>query len=159
DQQVIDFLADDVTDLLQKLDGHTVNVLGVEQVLKTTEVSVEYLRPDWRSQLLSVITHPTILPILMTLGMLGLIYELLNPGFVLPGVVGAICLLLALYAAQVLPVDYAGVGLILVGIGFMVAEAFLPSFGALGIGGVVAFVIGTVILIDTDIEGFAVSLP
>ena len=95
----------------------------------------------------------------MTLGMFGLIYEMLNPGFVLPGVLGGICILLALYAAQVLPINYAGLALILLGILFMVGEAFAPSFGALGIGGVISFVIGSIILIDTDYEGFGVSIP
>ncbi len=156
---VIDLIASDIGELLRKLHGTTVNVLGTDRELDTQGVAVVAIEPDWRSRLLSVITDPNILPILMTLGMFGLLYELLNPGFVLPGVLGAICLLLALYAAQVLPVSYAGMGLILVGVAFMVAEAFMPSFGALGIGGVVAFVIGSVILIDTDVEGYRVSLP
>jgi membrane-bound serine protease (ClpP class) len=95
----------------------------------------------------------------MLLGIYGLFFELWNPGYVLPGVVGGICLLLALYAFQVLPISYAGLGLILLGIAFMVAEAFLPSFGALGIGGVVAFVVGSIILMDTDVEGYAVAWP
>ena len=156
---VIDLIASNIEELLQKIDGKTLNILGRERMVSTENTSVDYLRPDWRSRMLSVITDPNILPILMTLGMLGLIYEMLNPGFVLPGVIGAICLLLALYAAQVLPVNYAGVALILLGVAFMVGEAFAPSFGALGIGGVIAFVIGSVILIDTDIEGYGVSLP
>jgi membrane-bound serine protease (ClpP class) len=95
----------------------------------------------------------------MLLGIYGLFFELWNPGYVLPGVVGGICLLLALYAFQVLPISYAGLGLILLGIAFMVAEAFLPSFGALGIGGVVAFVVGSIILMDTDVEGYTIAWP
>ena len=91
--------------------------------------------------------------------MFGLIYEMLNPGFVFPGVLGGICILLALYAAQVLPINYAGLALILLGILFMIGEAFVPSFGALGIGGVIAFVIGSIILIDTDYEGYGISIP
>ena len=156
---VIDLIASNIDELLQSINGKTLNILGRERTVSTENISVEYLSPDWRSRMLSVITDPNILPILMTLGMLGLIYEMLNPGFVLPGVIGAICLLLALYAAQVLPVNYAGVALILLGVAFMVGEAFAPSFGALGIGGVIAFVIGSVILIDTDLEGYGVSLP
>jgi membrane-bound serine protease (ClpP class) len=136
-----------------------VNVLGQDRVLDTKNAEVVAVEPDWRNRLLSVITDPNILPILMTLGMLGLLYELINPGFILPGVLGGICLILALYASQVLPVNYAGVALILLGIAFMVGEAFAPSFGALGIGGVVAFVIGSIILIDTEAPGFGVSIP
>ncbi len=117
------------------------------------------LTPDWRSKFLSVITDPNIAYILMLLGIYGIFFELWNPGFVLPGVVGGICLLLALYAFQVLPINYAGLALILLGIAFMVAEVFVPSFGALGIGGVVAFVVGSVILLDTDVPGYSVALP
>ncbi len=158
-QGVVDLIATNVRDLLAKIDGRKVTVLGQEMTLATKSVEVVEFKPDWRSRLLSVITDPNILPILMTLGMFGLIYEMLNPGFVLPGVLGAICLLLALYAAQVLPVNYAGLALIALGIAFMVGEAFVPSFGALGIGGVIAFVIGSIILIDTEMEGYGVSLP
>jgi len=156
---VIDLIANDLDDLLAKIDGRTVNVMGNDRVLDTADVDVVTVDPDWRNRLLSVITDPNILPILMTLGMLGLLYELINPGFVLPGVLGAICLVLALYASQVLPVNYAGVALILLGIAFMVGEAFAPSFGALGIGGVIAFIIGSIILIDTEAPGFGVSIP
>jgi membrane-bound serine protease (ClpP class) len=158
-EHVVDLMADNVDDLLAKLDGRAVKVLGHSRVLNTKSVRVEQVEPDWRSRLLSVITDPNILPILMTLGVFGLLYEMLNPGYVLPGVLGGICLLLALYATQVLPVNYAGLALIALGIAFMVAEAFVPSFGALGIGGVVAFVIGSIILVETDAKGFGVSIP
>jgi len=118
------------------------------------------LEPDWRSRLLAVIANPSVALILMMLGMYGLIFEMLNPGFVLPGVIGGICLLLALYAFQLLPINYAGLGLILLGMAFIVAEAFLPSFGALGIGGVIALAIGAVILIEpTAGAEFSVPLP
>lgn len=156
---VVDLIAKDASELLEKLHDYPVNILGQERKLATKSVSIHSIEPDWRSKLLSVITDPNILPILMTLGMLGLIYEMLNPGFVLPGVLGGICLLLALYAAQVLPINYAGLALILLGILFMVGEAFVPSFGALGMGGVIAFVIGSIILVDTDLPGFGVSIP
>lgn len=156
---VIDVIANNIIDLLEKLNDHSINILGQERKLATETASIQYIEPDWRNKLLSVITDPNILPILMTLGMFGLIYEMLNPGFVLPGVLGGICILLALYAAQVLPINYAGLALILLGILFMVGEAFAPSFGALGIGGAVAFVIGSIILIDTDYEGYGVSIP
>ncbi len=157
--KVADLIAKDVDELLGKVDGRTVNVLGQARTLKTAGLAVERLEPDWRSKLLAVITDPNIAYILMLLGIYGLFFELWNPGYVLPGVIGAICLLLALYAFQVLPISYTGVGLILLGIAFMVAEAFMPSFGALGIGGVIAFAVGSVILMDTDVEGYTVAWP
>lgn len=158
-QNVVDLIATNIDDLLAKLDGREVNVLGVARTLETLNLTLNEVEPDWRSRLLSVITDPNILPILMTLGVFGLLYEMLNPGFVLPGVLGGICLLLALYAAQVLPVNYAGIALIVLGIAFMIGEAFMPSFGVLGIGGAIAFVIGSIIFIDTDAEGFGISIP
>ena len=147
---VIDLLARDVKDLLAKLDGRKVTVQGVERVLATKDAEVLALEPDWRSRLLAVIANPSVALILMMLGIYGIIFEMMNPGFVLPGVIGGICLLLALYAFQLLPINYAGLGLILLGIVFIVAEAFLPSFGALGIGGVIALAIGAVILIEPN---------
>jgi len=156
-QKVIEVVATDVADLLKQLDGRKVTVAGVERALHTANAGTEVLEPDWRSQLLAVITDPSIAYILMLMGFYGLFFEFANPGFILPGVAGAICLLLALFAFQVLPVNYAGLGLILLGIAFMVGEAFMPSFGALGIGGVVAFVIGSIMLIDTDVPGYGPS--
>ena len=156
-QRVADLIAADVTDLLAKIDGRKVNVLGETRTLKTAGLSVEHIAPDWRSRLLAVITDPNIAYILMMLGMYGLFFELWNPGYVLPGVIGGICLLLALFAFQVLPVSFAGLALIILGVSFMVAEVFVSSFGALGIGGVIAFTIGSVILFDTDMPGFGVS--
>jgi membrane-bound serine protease (ClpP class) len=156
-KNVADFIAADLTALLAKVDGRKVNVNGKSVVLKTAGLEVTTIEPDWRNRLLSVITDPNVAYILMLLGVYGLFFELWNPGFVIPGVLGAICLLLALYAFHVLPVNFAGIGLILLGIAFMVAEAFAPSFGALGIGGVVAFVIGSIILYDTDVEGYQVA--
>jgi membrane-bound serine protease (ClpP class) len=123
------------------------------------DLELVYIEPDWRNELLAVITNPNIAYILMLLGIYGLFFELSNPGFVLPGVIGAICLLMALYAMQVLPVNYAGLGLIILGIAFMVAEVFAPSFGALGIGGVISFVIGSIILFDTDGSNIQVAIP
>lgn len=158
-QGVIDLVATNLQELLGVVDGRKVNVQGLDRTLHTKGVFVETIEPDWRSRLLSVITNPNIAYILMLLGIYGLFFELANPGYVLPGVVGAICLLLALYAFQVLPVNYAGLALILIGIAFMVAELFVSSFGALGIGGVIAFVIGSVILFDTGVNGYTVSIP
>lgn len=156
---VADLVAADVSDLLSKLDGRRVAIDGRAITLSTSAMRVESFEPDWRSRLLSVITDPNIAYILLLLGVYGLFFEMWNPGYVLPGVMGGICLLLALYAFQVLPISYAGLGLILLGIAFMVGEAFLPSFGALGIGGVIAFVVGSIILMDTDVEGYTVAWP
>ncbi len=156
---VIDLIAMDLNQLLQALNGREVKVQGLTRKLTTANASVEFIEADWRSRLLGVITNPTIAYLLLLLGAYGLFFELMSPGYVLPGVIGAICLLLALYAFQLLPVNYAGLALIAVGIGFMVAELFASGFGALGIGGVIAFVIGSVILFDPDISGYAPSLP
>jgi membrane-bound serine protease (ClpP class) len=158
-QHVIDLMADDLPKLLAAVEGRTVQVQGLARTIHVKGEPIETLEPDWRSRLLSVITDPNVAYILLLLGIYGLFFELASPGYVLPGVIGAICLLLALYAFQVLPVNYAGVALILVGIAFMVAEVFVSGLGALGIGGVIAFVIGSVILFDRDIGGFSISLP
>jgi membrane-bound serine protease (ClpP class) len=157
--KVADLIASDTADLLRKLDGRKVDMNGRALTLATRGLAVSSIEPDWRSRLLSVITDPNIAYILMLLGIYGLFFELWNPGYILPGVIGGICLLLALYAFQVLPISYAGLGLILLGIAFMVAEAFAPSFGALGIGGVIAFAVGSIILMDTDVEGFTLAWP
>jgi membrane-bound serine protease (ClpP class) len=157
EQGVIDVLAVDLGDLLEKLDGRRVEVNGEGVALATAGLALVEREPDWRSRFLSIITNPNVAYLLMLLGIYGLFFELANPGFVLPGVAGAISLVLALYAFQVLPVDYTGVALILLGIGFMVAELFAPSFGVLGIGGVVAFVVGSIILMDTDVPGYGLS--
>ena len=156
---VIDIVADNVDDLLKQLDGRKITVQGVERTLHTKGAVITAIEPDWRTELLAIITNPSIALILMMIGIYGLIFEFTNPGFVLPGVVGAICLLLALFAFQLLPINYAGLGLILLGIAFIVAEAFLPSFGALGIGGTAALVIGAVMLIEPEAQGYGVSLP
>ena len=156
---VIDLLADDVADLLKQVHGRTVAVQGRDHVMDTDSLMVEQLEPDWKSELLAVITSPTIAYLLELVGVYGLIFEGYNPGAVLPGVVGAICLLMALYAFQMLPVNYAGFALIVLGIILMIGEAIAPSFGALGIGGIISMVIGSIILIDTDVPGFMVSRP
>ncbi len=155
--KVIDVVAADVPDLLHKLDGRKVNVLGVQRTLNIAGAHIVTLEPDWRSRVLSAIADPSIAYLLMLAGIFGIFFEFSNPGFVLPGVAGAISLLLALFAFQALPINYAGLLLILLGIAFMTAEAFIPSFGVLGIGGIVAFVFGSVMLIDTDIPGFGIS--
>jgi len=158
-QNVADLIAADNADLLKKLDGRKLTLQGRDITLKTQGAEIQAYEPDWRNRLLATIADPNVAYILMLLGIYGLFFELWNPGYVLPGVIGGICLLLALYAFQVLPINFAGLGLILLGIVFMVAEAFMPSFGALGIGGVVAFVVGSIILMDTDVEGYTVAWP
>jgi membrane-bound serine protease (ClpP class) len=159
EQNVIDLMATDIGDLLTKLDGRKVKLGGTETTLRTEDLNVVTVQPDWRTELLSVITNPNVAYVLMLLGIYGLLFELYSPGAIIPGIVGAISLLLALYAFHVLPVNYAGVALILVGIGLMITELVTPTFGAVGVGGVVAFVIGSIILFDTDVEGFTVSMP
>jgi len=156
---VIDLIADDVNDLLEQIHGRTVDVQGRERVLDTTSLLIEQIEPDWKSELLGVITSPTIAYLLLMIGVYGLIFEGYNPGAVFPGVIGAICLLIALYAFQMLPVNYAGFALLILGIVLMIGEVVVPSFGALGIGGVISIVIGSIILIDTDVPGFMVSRP
>ncbi len=158
-QNVADFIAADVPTLLKKLDGRKVKLQGGEIKLDTKGLGLKTLEPDWRNRLLAVIADPNVAYILMLLGIYGLFFELWNPGYVLPGVIGGICLLLALYAFQVLPISYAGLALILLGIAFMVGEVFMPSFGALGIGGLVAFVVGSIILFDTEVGDFGVAWP
>lgn len=153
---VIDLIATDTADLLQKLDGRKVDVAGVERTLDTKGVALVSYEPDWRTRLLTVITNPSVAYILLLIGMYGLFFEFSNPGFGVAGIAGAICLLLALFAFQLLPVNYAGLGLIVLGMAFMVAEAFVPSFGVLGLGGMIAFVVGSVMLMDTDLPGYGI---
>ena len=159
--KVIDLVATDLGDLLRQVNGRVVPMDspqggGRTVTLDTAQAEIERVMPDWRSRLLAVIGDPGIAYILMLLGIYGLIYEFSNPGMLFPGVVGGICLLLALFALQVMPISYAGLALIILGIALMISEAFLPSFGALGLGGIVAFVIGSVMLIDTDLPGYGI---
>jgi membrane-bound serine protease (ClpP class) len=156
DIKVIDLVAANHADLLLQLDGREVVMETGSLTLAAKGLVIEPFEPDWRTKILTVLTDPNIAYILMLLGIYGLIYELANPGFILPGIVGTICLLLALYTFQVLPINYAGLALIVLGISFLIAEAFVPSFGALGIGGIIAFVVGSIILLDE--EGMRISL-
>jgi membrane-bound serine protease (ClpP class) len=155
---VIDVIADDIPDLLRKIDGTTVTVAGKAEQLVTAGLEIVTVVPDWRTRLLSVITNPNIAYLLMLLGTYGLIFELMNPGTVLPGIIGAISLLVALFALNLLPVDYAGAGLVLLGIALMVAEAFIGAFGAIGIGGIFAFAFGSVMMFHANAPGFGLSL-
>jgi membrane-bound serine protease (ClpP class) len=158
EKHVIDLMATDAADLLGKLDGKIMKTVSGTLTLHTAGITIEKLEPSWPNRMLSIITDPNVAYILMLLGVYGLFFELANPGFVLPGVVGGICLLLALFAFQVLPVNFAGLALIGLGIAFMIAEVFMPSFGALGLGGVIAFIVGSIMLMDTGVPGFALSL-
>lgn len=156
EQGVIEILAASIDDLLRQADGRTVKLGETETVLATADARITTVAPDWRSRLLSVITEPSVAYLLLLVGLYGLVFEGYNPGALVPGVIGAISLLLALYALQVLPVNYAGVALIVLGVALMTAEMFMPSFGVLGIGGLIALVAGSVMLFDTDVPGFGV---
>jgi len=150
--KVIDLVADDVGALLKQLDGRAVG----GKMLSTAGAAVQEYAQDWRTRLLGAITNPSVAYLLALFGIYAIVFEFMNPGLVLPGVAGSICVLVAMYAFHLLPVNYAGVALILLGIGFMVAEVFLPSYGSLGVGGVIAFAVGSVILIDTDLPEFEI---
>jgi len=156
---VIDVMADNLPSLLNKINGRKVKVRAAEVIIKSDKLQIVEFKPDWRLRLLAVITDPSVAYILLLLGMYGIFFEFANPGFVVPGVVGAISLLLALYALQLLPISYAGLALLILGIAFMIAEAFMPSFGALGMGGVAAFIAGSVMLMEHPTLGFSISWP
>jgi membrane-bound serine protease (ClpP class) len=156
---VIDIIAADVPDLLAQLDGREVRTGSASSRLRLTGAAVRAVEPDARTRFLQVVTNPSIALVLMMVGVYGLLFELTSPGFGLPGIVGAISLLLALFAFQLLPVNYAGLGLLILGVALVVAEAFLPGFGILGLGGLVAFVFGGVLLFRTGVPGFGVPLP
>jgi membrane-bound serine protease (ClpP class) len=155
--RVIDLIASDVDDLLAKLEGRDVVVLGSTRHLRTVDLRVQTIKPDWRMTLLGIITNPNVAYLLLLAGFYGLVLEFSSPGIAAPGVIGAISLLLALYAFHTLPTNYAGLALIFFGIALMIGEAFAPSFGSLGIGGIVAFVIGSVMLLDTDVPSYKMS--
>lgn len=161
-RKVIDLIAADVPDLMRQLDGRVVQraaAQGGPLTLHTANAAVITLEPDWRDKLLAVISDPSLALVLMMVGVYGLLFEFMNPGFVAPGVIGGVCLLLALWGLQMLPINYAGLALIVLGIAFFVGEAFVPSYGTLGIGGVAAFAFGAVLLIDSDAPGFAIPWP
>ena len=158
-ENVIDVVARDIPDLLSQIDGREIRVGNNQVKLATKDLAIASLKPDWRVQLLSVITNPTIAYGLLLIGIYGLLFEGYNPGAVFPGVVGAISLLIALFAFQILSVNYAGLALVAVGVGMIVAEFFFPTFGSLGLGGLIAFVVGSLILFDTDTPGMNIGLP
>jgi membrane-bound serine protease (ClpP class) len=159
EQHVIEIIAKDVPDLLQQLQGRKVKALDREVVLETRELAVRSIVPDWRTRVLLILTHPTIAYGLLLVGIYGLLLEGYNPGAVLPGVAGALALLLGLYGLQLLEVNYAGLALMALGVGLIVAEFFMPAFGSLGVGGLAAFVIGSIMLFDNRASGLRVALP
>ncbi len=155
---VVDYLARDLDDLLAQLDGKALQTPAGTLTLHTTAAQRVRHEPDWRTKLLAVIGNPSVALILLMVGVYGLVFEFASPGTGGGGVVGGICLLLALFALQLLPISYAGAALLLLGLAFMIAEAFVPSFGILGLGGVTAFIAGSVMLVDTDAPGFGIPL-
>ncbi|MCP5307863.1 NfeD family protein [Cognatazoarcus halotolerans] len=156
---VIDFIATDLRDLLAQADGRVVSTSAGERTLHTRDAQLQVVEPDWRSRTLAVLANPQLAVILMMIGVYGLFVEFTSPGFGVPGVAGAICLTLALFAFQMLPINWAGVALIGLGAALMIAEVFVPSFGALGVGGIVAFVLGGLFLVDSEIPGLGIPLP
>jgi membrane-bound serine protease (ClpP class) len=159
EQNVIDLVADDLDSLLVALDGRTVTLAGNSVTLVLEGAEIRTITPGWRDELLALITNPNVAYILLMLGIYGLILEFYNPGTGVPGVTGVICLLLAAYALQMLPVSYAGLALLLFGVALMVAEIVTPTVGVLGVGGVIAFIAGSIILFDSDLPGYRVSMP
>ena len=159
-QQVVDVVANDVADLLRQLDRRTVHLgNGRTVTLALAGARVDAWDPDWRDRVLGVVGDPSLALLLLLIGFYGLLFEFSSPGLVAPGVVGAVCLLLGLFGLQTLPIDGTGVALILLGLAFFAAEAFVPSHGALGIGGVVAFTFGALMMVDSDAPGLGVSRP
>jgi membrane-bound serine protease (ClpP class) len=154
--KVIDLVADSVPALLIAVDGRTLEAAGAKHKLATAGAEVHAVEPDWRTRVLSVITNPSVAYLMILVGIYALVFEFSNPGLILPGVVGAICILIAMYAFQLLPVNYAGLALLLLGIAFMVAEVWVTTHGALAVGGLVAFAVGSVMLIDTDVPQFEI---
>jgi membrane-bound serine protease (ClpP class) len=158
-QKVIDFVARDEADLLRQAHGRKTVVRGEPVTLDVKDLALREMEPDWRAELLGTITNPNIAFILMMVGIYGLIFEFLNPGSFAPGVIGGIALLTGFYALNILPISYAGLALVLLGIALLVAEAYLPTFGIVGFGGIAAFVLGATMLIDTDVPGFTIAWP
>jgi len=154
---VIDVIAKDVPDLLRQVDGRTVTVNGKPQRLATAGLTVESVPPDWRTELFALVTDPDVAFILMLVGIYGIVLEFFNPGAVAPGLIGSISLLIALYALAFIPINYAGAALVLIGIGLMIAEVHIGTFGALGVGGIASFVIGALMMFPERVPGFALS--
>ena len=159
EMNVIDIVANDLSALLADINGRTVSAGGLDVVIDTSDADLQFIAPDWRYELLGIITDPNVAYILLMVGIYGIILEFYSPGIGIAAVTGIICLLLGAFALQMLPINYAGLALLIVGIGLLAAEAFSPSFGVFGVGGVIAFVIGSIILMDTDVPAYQISFP
>jgi membrane-bound serine protease (ClpP class) len=157
-ENVIDLIANNQLELLAAIHGREVTINNQTVTLDTEGLKVEAIEPSLRIKILTTISNPEIVLLLVLIGIYGLLLEGYNPGAMVPGVVGVIALLLAAYALQVIPVNYAGLALIIVGIGMIVAEAFVPSFGALGLGGIAAFIFGAIMMFDSGIPGYDISI-
>lgn len=158
DTGVIEIIATDVSDLLAQAHGRTVRMGGSSLTLDTTGLAVVPLEPDWRMRLLATITNPNVAYILLLIGIYGIVFEFLTPGTLFSGAIGAVCLLVGLFALNLLPINYAGLALIGLGTALMVTEAFTPSFGLFGVAGLAAFAIGSTMLFEGDLPGFSVAL-
>ncbi len=159
EMNVIDLVAPSLPALLREIDGREVTLDGETRTLQTADATLHFVETDWRHELLSVITSPTVAYGLLLIGFYGIVLEFYSPGSLFPGVTGVICILLAAYGLQMLPVNYAGLALIIVGLLLLTVELFTPTYGVLGVGGVLAFVIGSIMLMDTDLPGYQISLP
>ena len=156
---VIDFIAENTKELIAKLDGKVVKIANESLTLKTKGAAIIAYEPDWKTRFLYMITNPNIAYILLLVAMYGIFFELMNPGMVLPGVVGVISGVIALYALNMIPFNYAGLLLIILGISFMIIEVFVVGFGVLGVGGVLSFAMGSLLLFDANTLGNSVSIP
>ncbi|MEA3497826.1 MAG: nodulation protein NfeD [Campylobacterota bacterium] len=157
--EVIDIIANDTKELLSKLDGRTVKVLGKAITLQTKQIEIINYEANWKTRFLSIITNPNIAYIFLLIAIYGVFFELMNPGSIFPGVVGVISGIIALYALNMIPFNYAGLALIILGISLIIAEVFIAGFGILGIGGVISFAFGSLLLFDADTLGSSVSIP
>lgn len=157
-QNVVDYTADSLEDLLAQADGRKVNMADGSLVIDSEGLSVRDYAPDWRNQILSVLTNPQLAYLLLLVGVYGLIFELLSPGALFPGITGVICLLLAAFSLQILPINTVGLLLIILGAILIVVEAFVPSFGIIGVGGVIALMAGSLMLYDGSVPGMELPM-
>ena len=158
-KNVINFIADDVSDLLHKVDGYQIHFNGHYKILHTHGLAIKEVQPNWRNRLLMTLSNPMLAYFLLMAGIYGLFFECLHPGAIFPGVGGAICLLLGLYAMQIFPIDYSSIGLIILGLALILSEAFIPSFGILGIGGIISLALGSIFLMQNYPTLFSIALP
>jgi len=155
---VVDYLAPTLDDLLQQLNGKSVQMPDQRLTLSLKPNEIQVIEPTWRQKLLSTITHPSVALILLVAGLVGLYIEFSQPGLILPGVFGVIALLLAGYALHILPINYIGLGLLILGMVLWCVEVILGGFGVLAIGGTISFVLGGVMLFDQSALGYAVPI-